>query len=90
MSIHHLGRLGTVNEAIRNLSIPGVTIVRDSASAARALECLYKYKDRVHAWDTETVGVDIKKESPVGRGYVICASAFIGPEVNFGNGPSNV
>ena len=46
-----------------------------------------KYPDRVHAWDTETINIDPKEESPVGNGLVICASCFIGPDVNFGNGP---
>jgi DNA polymerase-1 len=41
----------------------------------------------VAAWDTETIGIDPKIESPVGKGQVICASAFLGPDVNFGNGP---
>lgn len=51
------------------------------------LEILRKYPKRVHAWDTETIDVDIKEETPVGNGKVICATCFIGPDVNFGNGP---
>lgn len=46
-----------------------------------------KHGDRVHAWDTETIDIDAKLESPVGNGKVICASCFIGPEIDFGNGP---
>lgn len=46
-----------------------------------------QYPDRVCAWDTETIGVEVKVESVVGKGSVICASAFIGPDVDFGNGP---
>lgn len=45
------------------------------------------YQDRVHAWDTETIGINAKDESPVGKGTVICATAFLGPDVDFGNGP---
>jgi len=48
---------------------------------------LKKYPERIAAWDTETIGIDPKMESPVGKGQVICASVFIGPDVNFGNGP---
>lgn len=47
----------------------------------------YVYHNRVHAWDTETCDLDVKVESPVGRGRIICASAFCGPDVDFGNGP---
>jgi DNA polymerase-1 len=65
----------------------GISIIKSKSQAEQALEMLYKHKDRVHAWDTETTGVNIKEESPVGKGRVICASAFIGPEVNFGSGP---
>jgi len=43
---------------------------------------------RYHAWDTETVDIDAKVETPVGNGRVICASAFCGIDVDFGNGPS--
>ena len=42
----------------------------------------------MHAWDTETIGVNPKVESPIGKGRVICATSFIGPEVDFGSGPS--
>lgn len=43
--------------------------------------------DRVHAWDTETIGIDAKKDSPVGNGIILCASVFAGPDIDFGNGP---
>lgn len=40
-----------------------------------------------HAWDTETIGVDPSEESPVGRGRIICVSAYCGPDVDLGSGP---
>ena len=43
---------------------------------------------RIHAWDTETIDLNAKTESPVNNGKIICASAFCGIDVNFGNGPS--
>lgn len=67
--------------------LSSVTQITTTSEAISAVNTLYKYKDRVHAWDTETIDVNIKEESPVGKGKVICASAFIGPEVNFGSGP---
>ena len=75
------------NEAMKALTIPGTTIVRTASEAEAAVTVLRAHKDRVHAWDTETIGLEVKDESPVGKGYVLCASAFIGPEVNFGTGP---
>ena len=75
------------NEAMKSLSIPGTTIVRSAPAAETALNVLRTHKDRIHAWDTETIGLEVKDESPVGKGYVLCASVFIGPEVDYGNGP---
>ncbi len=40
----------------------------------------------VVAWDTQTIDLDIKQQSPIGSGKIICASFFAGPEYNFGNG----
>jgi DNA polymerase-1 len=39
------------------------------------------------AWDTETMDLDVKQEAPIGRGKIICASFFAGPQFNFGRGP---
>ena len=46
-----------------------------------------QYKERIHAWDTETLGIDVKLDSPVGNGNVLSAKCFIGPDVDIGNGP---
>lgn len=51
----------------------GTTIVRTKAQAMKALEVLKKYPDRIHAWDTETIGVEVKTESVVGKGTILCA-----------------
>lgn len=51
------------------------------------IEILLQHGDRVHAWDTETIGIDAKEQTPVGNGQCICASCFVGPDVDFGNGP---
>lgn len=51
------------------------------------MEILQAHRDRVHSWDTETVDLDIKKQSPVGNGRILCASCFAGPDLDFGNGP---
>lgn len=85
-SVERTRRTG-VNEAMKNLSLPGTTIVRTKADARRVLKVLQAYPERVHAWDTETIDIDAKEQSPVGNGYVISAQCFIGPDVDFGNGP---
>lgn len=41
----------------------------------------------MHAWDTETVDIDVKVVSPVGNGKILSAQAFCGPDIDFGNGP---
>ena len=57
-----------MNKALADLSIPGTTIVRTKEDALRVIEILKQYPDRVHAWDTETIGINAKEESPVGNG----------------------
>lgn len=42
---------------------------------------------RYHACDTEVVELDLSEESPVTKGRVICATIYVGPDVDFGNGP---
>lgn len=44
-------------------------------------------KTTVHAVDTEVSEIDVKVQSPVGNGKVICASIFSGPDVDYGTGP---
>lgn len=70
--------------------IPGVTIVNDKASASRVLKILTSKSLRgyLHACDTESRHIDIKKQSPVGTGQVICASIYCGPDIDFGSGPA--
>lgn len=43
-----------------------MTVANDRESAERVLKVLYQYKDYYHGCDTETVGLDVKNESPVG------------------------
>ncbi len=66
-----------------------VTIVRDRRTAAKVISilCSLRSRERVVAWDTETTGVDPKKQSPCGNGSVICATAYAGSDIDFGSGP---
>lgn len=47
----------------------------------------FKYSYRVHSWDTETIDLNVKSDSLIGNGKIICCSAFCGIDVDFGNGP---
>jgi DNA polymerase-1 len=69
------------------INIPSVTIVRDKAHAQRVVDILTKMDNRFHAWDTETLDIDPKEQSPVGNGRIMCFSCFAGPDIDFGNGP---
>jgi hypothetical protein len=55
--------------------------------ARRVVEVLMRHStpDRVHAVDTEVMGLDLKK-SPLGQGHVTCVSVYSGPDVDFGGG----
>lgn len=75
------------NLAFKNLSIPSVTIIRTVDQARKAIDVLKSAQNRFHAWDTETLNIDPKEQSPVTHGRIICFSCFAGPDVDFGNGP---
>jgi len=51
------------------------------------LQVLQMNRDRIHCWDTETVDIEVKEESVVGNGNILCLSVFIGPDIDFGKGP---
>jgi DNA polymerase-1 len=67
---------------------PDTVVVNDYESAMRILAILNRpdVKQKYHACDTETTGIDPKIQSPVGHGTVICASIYCGPDVDFGGG----
>lgn len=70
-------------------TIEDVAIVDNIVTARAVLEKLRgAYKDLVHACDTEVADIDVKKESPVGHGRVICFSIYCGPYADFGDGKS--
>ncbi|XP_057856787.2 DNA polymerase I B, chloroplastic/mitochondrial isoform X2 [Cryptomeria japonica] len=49
-----------------------------------------EYRNLVHACDTEVADIDVKTESPVGHGKIICFSVYCGLEASFGDGKSCV
>lgn len=65
--------IGFKNPAFVNLVTPGVTLVRTPKQAEEVLKILEKYKNRIHSWDTETIDIDVKAESNIKKGSIICA-----------------
>ncbi|KAK4279274.1 hypothetical protein QN277_016993 [Acacia crassicarpa] len=47
-----------------------------------------KYRHLIHACDTEVAKIDVKGETPVDHGEIVCFSIYSGPEADFGNGKS--
>ncbi|KAL8260641.1 hypothetical protein R6Q59_028594 [Mikania micrantha] len=47
-----------------------------------------RYRHLIHACDTEVAAIDVKQETPVDHGEVICFSIYSGHEADFGNGKS--
>ncbi|KAF8660159.1 hypothetical protein HU200_057723 [Digitaria exilis] len=74
--------LGTIYEK--------VMVVDNVKSARRVVQLLTtKYRNFIHACDTEVADIDVKQETPVGHGKVTCFSIYSGAsgaEADFGNG----
>ncbi|KAH9621059.1 hypothetical protein KSS87_011840 [Heliosperma pusillum] len=66
-----------------------VLIVDDITTARRVVHKLtHEYKHHVHACDTEVSEIDVKQETPVNHGEIICFSIYSGIDVDYGNGKS--
>ncbi|KAF5461079.1 hypothetical protein F2P56_020903 [Juglans regia] len=69
----------------------GVLVVNNVSVAKEVVRVLTnKYRHLVHACDTEVAKIDVKQETPVDHGEIICFSIYSGPEADFGNGKSCV
>ena len=67
--------------------VEGVTVVRTKEHALEVLEILQQADPSVfHACDTEVMAIDLKREGPVGNGYVTCLSVYSGPDFDYGQG----
>ncbi|KAK9269005.1 hypothetical protein L1049_000773 [Liquidambar formosana] len=73
-------------------SIYGKVLVVDNISIAKEVVGMLtdRYRHLVHACDTEVAKIDVKQETPVDHGEIICFSIYSGPDVDFGNGMSCV
>ncbi|KAK6154416.1 hypothetical protein DH2020_008664 [Rehmannia glutinosa] len=67
-------------------------LVVDSIPAARDVVKMLttRYKNFIHACDTEVANIDVKEETPVDHGEVICFSIYSGTQADFGGGKSCV
>lgn len=74
-------RLGAMYEKVH---------IVDNLSAAKEVvsKLTNQYKHLVHACDTEVANIDVKQQTPVDHGEVICFSIYSGPEADFGDGKS--
>ncbi|KAG9454098.1 hypothetical protein H6P81_007002 [Aristolochia fimbriata] len=60
-----------------------VLIVDSVLAANRVVKKLVQYKHLIHACDTEVAKIDVKDETPVDHGEVICFSIYSGPNADF-------
>ncbi|VVA98990.1 unnamed protein product [Arabis nemorensis] len=64
--------------------------VVDNVSTAKEIvaKLITEYRNLVHACDTEVSRIDVKSETPVDHGELICFSIYCGSEAVFGDGKS--
>ncbi|XP_027940331.1 DNA polymerase I A, chloroplastic/mitochondrial-like isoform X2 [Vigna unguiculata] len=83
---------GTDKTNLRNrlCSIYEDILVVDNISLAEEVSKMLttKYRHLIHACDTEVAKIDVKQETPVDHGEIICFSIYCGPEADFGGGKS--
>ncbi|TXG67766.1 hypothetical protein EZV62_009041 [Acer yangbiense] len=66
-----------------------VLVVNNIAAAKEVVRKLTgQYRHQVHACDTEVAKIDVKQETPIDHGEVICFSIYSGPKADFGDGKS--
>lgn len=65
-------------------------LVVDSITAAKLVvdKLTNQYKNHIHACDTEVANIDVKEETPVNHGEIICFSIYSGSDADFGDGKS--
>ncbi|XP_019435403.1 PREDICTED: DNA polymerase I A, chloroplastic/mitochondrial-like [Lupinus angustifolius] len=74
----------------RLCSIYEDVLVVDNISLAEEVAKMLtvKYRHLIHACDTEVAKIEVKEETPVDHGEIICFSIYSGPEADFGGGKS--
>ncbi|KAK7305074.1 hypothetical protein VNO77_42973 [Canavalia gladiata] len=75
------GRLCSIYEDI--LVVNNISLAEEVAKMLTV-----NYRHLIHACDTEVSKIDVKQETPVDHGEIICFSIYSGPEADFGGGKS--
>ncbi|XP_047178552.1 DNA polymerase I B, chloroplastic/mitochondrial-like [Vigna umbellata] len=75
------GRLCSIYEDI--LVVNNISLAEEVAKMLTV-----NYRHLIHACDTEVAKIDVKQETPVDHGEIICFSIYSGPEADFGGGKS--
>ncbi|CAH9085894.1 unnamed protein product [Cuscuta europaea] len=76
-------RLGSIYEKV--FIVDNISLAKEVVS-----KLTNEYRDLIHACDTEVSKINVKKETPVGHGEIICFSIYSGPIADFGKGKSCV
>ncbi|XP_054797248.1 DNA polymerase I B, chloroplastic/mitochondrial isoform X2 [Prosopis cineraria] len=81
---------GDLKLRVRLCSIFKDILVVDSISLAKEVVGMLtnKYRHLIHACDTEVAKIDVKEETPIDHGEIVCFSIYSGPEADFGDGKS--
>ncbi|KAK7387061.1 hypothetical protein VNO78_27551 [Psophocarpus tetragonolobus] len=75
------GRLCSIYEDI--LVVNNISLAEEVAKMLTV-----NYRHLIHACDTEVAKIDVKQETPIDHGEIICFSIYSGPEADFGGGKS--
>ncbi|CAG7876911.1 DNA polymerase I B, chloroplastic/mitochondrial isoform X2 [Brassica rapa] len=91
VTISKVGKRTDLSKVRANLTkIYNRVRVVDNVSTAKEIvaKLVNQYRDLVHACDTEVSRIDVKSETPVDHGELICFSIYCGSEADFGDGKS--
>ncbi|KAL0743082.1 hypothetical protein Bca4012_084595 [Brassica carinata] len=91
VTISKVGKRTDLSKVRANLTkIYNKVRVVDNVSTAKEIvaKLVNQYRDLVHACDTEVSRIDVKSETPVDHGELICFSIYCGAQADFGDGKS--
>ncbi|ESQ30390.1 hypothetical protein EUTSA_v10011195mg [Eutrema salsugineum] len=77
-----------VREKLRKIYDKVVVVDNVPAAKDAVSKLLNDYRNLVHACDTEVSKIEVKEETPVDHGELICFSIYCGSEADFGYGKS--
>ncbi|XP_019095171.1 PREDICTED: DNA polymerase I A, chloroplastic/mitochondrial isoform X1 [Camelina sativa] len=77
-----------VRENLRKIYDKVLVVDNVTAAKSTVAKLVNQYRNLVHSCDTEVSGIEVKEETPVDHGELICFSIYCGPEADFGDGKS--